>query len=52
MHYLITGENSPFGPMDVLVICASCLQASIFFNTASSKPDKCLCPSFNIDWRP
>jgi len=34
------------------VIADNCLQASMFLRTASSRPDKCLCPSFNIDCIP
>ena len=29
----------PFGPIDVLTIAASCLQASMFLYTASSRPE-------------
>lgn len=42
----------PLGPREVRVIADNCLQASMFLRTASSRPDKCLCPSFNIDCIP
>ena len=41
--------HAPFGPSDVRVIFDSCLQASMFFKTASSSPLRCLCPSFSMD---
>lgn len=40
------------GPSEVRVIVESCLQASIFFRTASSRPERCLCPSLSIDCIP
>ena len=42
------GSGVPLGPIEVLVIRDSCLQASMFFSTASSRPDRCLCPSFSM----
>lgn len=34
------------------MIVESCLQASMFFITASSRPERCLWPSLSIDWIP
>mmetsp|Transcript_12327 Transcript_12327/g.45942 ORF Transcript_12327/g.45942 Transcript_12327/m.45942 type:complete len:521 (+) Transcript_12327:160-1722(+) len=42
----------PLGPRDVLVILLSCLHASTFLITASSRPDMCLWPSLSMDWSP
>ena len=42
----------PLGPRDVRVIMDSALQASTFLRTASSRPDRCLWPSFSIDCIP
>mmetsp|Transcript_26422 Transcript_26422/g.47010 ORF Transcript_26422/g.47010 Transcript_26422/m.47010 type:complete len:243 (+) Transcript_26422:1007-1735(+) len=47
-RWLITILFMPLGPSEVRVICANCLHASRFFTTASSTPERCLCPSFNI----
>lgn len=42
----IWGErHAPLGPREVRVILESCLHASTFLITASSSPDRCLCPS-------
>jgi hypothetical protein len=38
----------PFGPREVRVIVESCLQASMFLRTASSRPERCLWPSLSI----
>lgn len=38
--------------MLVRVICARLLQASMFFNTASSSPERCLCPSLSMACKP
>ena len=40
--------RAPLGPMDVRVILDSCLQASMFLTTASSRPDKCRWPSLSM----
>ena len=40
-------RDVPFGPSEVRVILESCLQASMFLMTASSRPDRCLWPSFS-----
>jgi hypothetical protein len=37
--------GAPLGPSEVRVILESCLHASTFLITASSRPDMCLCPS-------
>ena len=37
--------RAPLGPREVRVILESCLHASTFLITASSRPDMCLCPS-------
>ena len=42
----------PFGPMEVRVMVESFLHASMFFITASSTPEKCLCPSLSKSVRP
>ncbi len=47
-HNGLCACSTPFGPMDDLVIWESCLQASIFLYTASSRPEKCLCPSLSM----
>lgn len=39
---------APLGPSDVLAICDRLLQASMFFTTASSRPERCLCPSLSM----
>lgn len=46
---MITVRRSlPLGPREVRVMVESCLQASMFFSTASSRPERCRCPSFSI----
>ncbi|CAI9780971.1 unnamed protein product [Fraxinus pennsylvanica] len=41
-------RSSPLGPREVRVMVDSCLQVSMFFSTASSRPERCRCPSFSI----
>jgi len=43
---LILNIFLPFGPRDVLVMFEISLHALIFFNKASSKPEKCLWPYY------
>lgn len=42
----------PLGPREVRVMAESCLQASMFLTTASSRPERCLCPSLSIACMP
>lgn len=42
----------PFGPREDRVMRESSLQASIFFSTASSRPERCLWPSLSMAWTP
>mmetsp|Transcript_2621 Transcript_2621/g.4143 ORF Transcript_2621/g.4143 Transcript_2621/m.4143 type:complete len:322 (-) Transcript_2621:27-992(-) len=51
-RWLITILFMPLGPRDVRVILESCLHASTFLITASSRPDRCVCPSLSMDWSP
>jgi hypothetical protein len=51
-YFLDREIEVPLGPREVRVMVDNCLQASMFLRTASSRPDKCLCPSFNIDCIP
>ncbi len=41
-------RHRPFGPRDVLVMLDRPLHASMFLTTASSTPEKCLCPSLSM----
>mmetsp|Transcript_182431 Transcript_182431/g.444034 ORF Transcript_182431/g.444034 Transcript_182431/m.444034 type:complete len:380 (-) Transcript_182431:88-1227(-) len=47
-RWLITILFMPLGPREVRVIFESCLHASTFLITASSRPDMCLCPSLSM----
>jgi hypothetical protein len=51
-YFLDREKEVPLGPREVRVMVDNCLQASMFLRTASSRPDKCLCPSFSIDCIP
>lgn len=41
-------RRGPLGPSEVRVMVDNCLQASMFFRTASSSPERCLCPSLSM----